>query len=58
MPTPAVRTKDITFSYEGSEKLAVDKARLELEEGSYVALLGANGSVSAFKRLGRCLQTP
>ena len=44
MPTPAVRTKDITFSYEGSEKLAVDKARLELEEGSYVALLGANGS--------------
>lgn len=32
------------FSYEGSDKLAVDKARLELEEGSYVALLGANGS--------------
>lgn len=44
MAKPAVKTTDITFSYEGSEKLAVDKARLELEEGSYVALLGANGS--------------
>ena len=44
MAKPAVKTTDITFSYEGSDKLAVDKARLELEEGSYVALLGANGS--------------
>jgi len=36
--------RDVRFSYSDSDRYAVDGASLFIEEGSYVALLGANGS--------------
>lgn len=43
---PFIRVKDLLFRYEGEEDLppALDGATLDIEEGSFVAILGRNGS--------------
>ena len=54
-----VCTKDLSFKYEGKEEYAVDHVSLEIEKGSFVCVLGRNGSgKSTFAKLLNVLLEP
>ena len=47
MPKPILKTENLTFSYpteDGQPKVVLNGLDLEVEEGSFVAVLGHNGS--------------
>ena len=39
-----LNVKDVSFSYEGNEKLALDRVSFSINQGEWVALVGHNGS--------------
>ena len=41
---PIIKLEDLTFIYPEAERPAVDGVTLEFERGSFVAVLGHNGS--------------
>ena len=54
-----IQTKDSSFRYEGKEEYAVDHVSLEIEKGSFVCILGQNGSgKSTFAKLLNVLIEP
>ena len=42
--TPIISIKDLIFKYPGSQKIAIDVARLEIPAGSSVAIVGSSGA--------------
>ena len=54
-----IKAKDLSFRYEGKEEYAVDHVNLEIERGSFVCVLGRNGSgKSTFAKLLNVLMPP
>lgn len=41
---PSIRASALTFAYDSSEAAILDKARLDIEAGSFVAIVGSSGS--------------
>ncbi|MEA4894064.1 MAG: energy-coupling factor transporter ATPase [Oscillospiraceae bacterium] len=44
MMSSIIQVKDVVFRYEGEEETVLDKTSLEIEEGTFVVILGHNGS--------------
>ena len=54
-----IKVKNLKFKYQGSDKLALDDVSVEIPRGSYVAILGHNGSgKSTFSKLISALYKP
>ncbi len=59
MKDTIITAKDLSFRYEGKESLAVNHVNIEIEKGSFVAVLGRNGSgKSTFAKLLNVLIEP
>ncbi|MBR3928508.1 MAG: energy-coupling factor transporter ATPase [Clostridia bacterium] len=59
MKEAIISAKDLSFRYEGKESYAVDHVNIEIEKGSFVAVLGRNGSgKSTFAKLLNVLIEP
>lgn len=54
-----IKVKDLQFKYQGSDKFALDGINIEIKKGTYVAILGHNGSgKSTFSKLISALYKP
>lgn len=53
MPEPIIRFTDVSYSYAGTEELALRSIDLDIQAGEYVSILGLNGAGKT--TLGLCL---
>ncbi len=59
MKKPIIEARNVSFTYEGAKKPAVDGVSLTVMEGEFLAILGRNGSgKSTFAKLLNALQLP
>jgi energy-coupling factor transport system ATP-binding protein len=53
MPEPIIRFNDVSYSYAGTEDLALRSINLDIQAGEYVSILGLNGAGKT--TLGLCV---
>lgn len=54
-----IKVKNLQFKYQGADKFALDGVNVEIKKGTYVAILGHNGSgKSTFSKLVSALYKP
>ncbi len=44
MNSPVIKLSDVTYSYPGAQKPALENINLEIQAGEFVGIVGANGS--------------